>query len=326
MERVRISIQKKSPLKDEKVVWHSNGDTRYSDVLVYPLASNGVEGAVVRIDDITERVRIEEMMIQSEKMVSVGGLAAGMAHEINNPLGAIMQGAQNIQRRLSPNNEKYTAIAQEYGIDLNKLNRFLEDRNILRFLQGIRSSGERAARIISNMLKFSRRSESKLTYAQLYEVLDRSLEMANSDYDLKKKYDFRNIKIIKQYNMELKSVPCTETELEQVFLNLFRNATQAMTENSVDKTPTITLRTFIDGDMARIEIEDNGPGMDEETRKRIFEPFFTTKPVGTGTGLGLSVSYMIITNNHQGTMAVESELGRGTKFIIRLPLVTKGGR
>ncbi len=103
-------------------------------------------------------------------------------------------------------------------------------------------------------------------------------------------------------------------------MNLLRNSAQAISLYKGNTSPKIILRTLIDGDMARIEIEDNGPGMNESIRNRIFEPFYTTKPTGQGTGLGLSVSYMIVTNNHQGTMEVESEMGKGTKFIIRLPL------
>jgi signal transduction histidine kinase len=116
-------------------------------------------------------------------------------------------------------------------------------------------------------------------------------------------------------------VPCMATEIEQVMLNLLKNAAQAMAEKvSGGMHPRITLRLRHDGDTARIEVEDNGPGMDEKHRKRVFEPFFTTKEVGTGTGLGLSVSYFIVTSNHKGRMAVESEPGRGARFIIELPL------
>ncbi len=112
-----------------------------------------------------------------------------------------------------------------------------------------------------------------------------------------------------------------EMEISQVVLNLLKNAAQAMGgRRGRDEAPRIILRTRRDGDMARIEVEDNGPGMDETIRERIFEPFFTTKGPGAGTGLGLSVSYFIITENHGGELTVESLPGHGTTFIIRLPL------
>jgi polar amino acid transport system substrate-binding protein len=109
-----------------------------------------------------------------------------------------------------------------------------------------------------------------------------------------------------------------QTQLQQVFMNLLANAAQAMVNTSA---PAIVLRTAFEGCCARIEIEDNGPGMPEEVRKHIFEPFFTTKPVGEGTGLGLSVSFFIIVSHHHGTIEVESSPGQGARFIIRLPLV-----
>ncbi|MBU2511162.1 AAA family ATPase [bacterium] len=273
------------------------------------------------LKDITERKKTQEIIIQSEKMMSVGGLAAGMAHEINNPLGVMMNLAQTISRRVSLDLKKNSDIAEEIGIDLEKINAYMEKREIFQYLTGIRQSGERAARIVRNMLDFSRKSESIRVEYNIHDLLEKSLELASKDYDLKKNFDFRFIRINREYENTLFPVRVIETEIEQVFLNLLKNAAQAIVEKRFkDETPTITLRTMQDTGWIRIEIEDNGFGMDEETRKRIFEPFFTTKEVGRGTGLGLSVSYFIITKNHDGEFYVESGLNTGTKFIIRLPL------
>jgi len=324
MEEIKTAISRKESQLTQKVFREMDGETHYSDIMVYPLISNGVEGAVVRVDDVTERVRIEQMMMQTEKMMSVGGLAAGMAHEINNPLGVIMQAIQNTIRRVSPDLEANLTIAGECGTDLEVIRGYLEKRGIFRYFEGMREAGSRAAKIVANMLNFSRFSESKLTPTEINALMDSVLELADSDYNLLKKYDFRHIKIIRDYGTDLARVPCTATEIEQVFLNLIRNAAEAMSEvEEIEGGPRVTIRTRKEKDHCLIEIEDNGPGMEEGTRKRVFEPFFTTKPVGVGTGLGLSVSYFIITNNHNGTMLLESEPGNGTKFIIRLPLETK---
>ncbi|MCP4755837.1 MAG: PAS domain S-box protein [Proteobacteria bacterium] len=281
----------------------------------------GLALGIVR--DVTERKRAQELMIQTEKMMSVGGLAAGMAHEINNPLGGIFQSIQNTERRLSPDFEKNLPVAEECGIDLHSLQMYLEKREIVGFLADIKEAAGRAAKIIRNMLRFSRKSESKFVPADLAKLLDQIVELAGNDYDLKKSYDFRNVEISREYEPGMKAVPCTKTEIGQVVLNLLRNSAQAAMEAKLPQRMRITLRTKTDGDMVRIEVADNGPGMEEAVRKRIFEPFFTTKPIGEGTGLGLSVSYMIITANHQGSIEVESELGKGTCFIIRLPLERK---
>jgi PAS domain S-box-containing protein len=278
----------------------------------------GIRGVV---EDISEKKKTQEIMIQSEKMVSVGGLAAGMAHELNNPLGAILQATQNVLRRLSPDLKTNFEPAKKYGIDLHNLQSYMDEREINSFLKGIQQSGRKASMIISNMLQFSRKSESNMAPTDIAILLKNVIDLAGNDYDLKKKLDFRNIVIVKQFDANMPLVPCNETEIEQVIFNILNNAAWAMARQKRDIPSQITLRLRRENDWARIEIEDNGPGIDEEIRMRVFEPFFTTKPVGEGTGLGLSVSYMIITNNHKGTVEVNSVVGRGTNFIVKVPLV-----
>jgi signal transduction histidine kinase len=260
-------------------------------------------------------------MVQTEKMLSVGGLAAGMAHEINNPLSGILQSAQNISRRLDPALEINNAVAATFGTDLASIRGYLEARGIIRFIEGIRQSGERASTTVSDMLHFSRPSDARMAPTSLETLLDKTVALAAHDYDLRKKYDFREIEIARDFEADLPLVPCIATEIGQVILNLLRNASQALGLSlPAVRAPRITLRLRRDAAHMRIEVEDNGPGMDEETRKRVFEPFFTTKDVGVGTGLGLSVSYFIVTSHHQGTMTVESAPGQGARFTMRLPL------
>ncbi|MCP4350094.1 MAG: PAS domain S-box protein [Desulfobacterales bacterium] len=319
-EDIRQVMQNKVSLTREKMQNKYGARTGYNNIYIYPLIADGLEGTVLRIDDVTERVRFEEMMVQTEKMMSVGGLAAGMAHEINNPLGGIVQSTQNILRRISHELPKNKQIAHDCGTELAVILSYLEKREIVRFLEGIRQSGKRASNIVANMLSFSRRSESKKAFADISEILDNTIELAAHDYDLKKKYDFRNIEIVRDFAPDLPQLICTVTEIEQVVLNLLRNSAQAMAGKTGAEPPRITLRVREGRDTICIETEDNGPGMDEKVRKRVFEPFFTTKEVGIGTGLGLSVSYFIITTNHNGTMTVESAPGKGARFVIQLPL------
>lgn len=318
-EQVRQAIRRGRPIKTPRMTFDIGGELHYADVMVYPLMAESANGAVIRMDDVTARVRIESMMVQTEKMLSVGGLAAGMAHEINNPLGVIMQGSQNILRRIDPAMPRNRAAAAAMGVDLNQINRYLADRDILHFLEGIREAGARAAKIVADMLSFSRRSESRFTLVDLVEMLETVLRLAASDYDLKKKYDFRRITIQRDYDPSLRVVYCDKTEIEQVILNLLKNAAQAMADDGT-LSPTIILRTRQEPDTVLIEVIDNGPGMDQKILNRIFEPFFTTKDVGAGTGLGLSVSYFIITEQHNGRLLVHSKPGQGACFSIRLPL------
>jgi signal transduction histidine kinase len=261
------------------------------------------------------------MMVQSEKMLSVGGLAAGMAHEINNPLGAIMHNVQNIRRRLSPDLPKNQEQAEQEGVELSAVNQYLSAREVPQLLDGIQQAGARAAKIVSHMLSFSRRSNRQMAPCDLPALIDQAVEIASNDFDLTIGFDFKGQNIIRQFDPKLGPVPGTANELEQVLLNLLKNAAQAIHQRENDSEPgRIILRTRLNPPWAEIQVEDNGVGMPESVRKRTFEPFFTTKEIGQGTGLGLSVSYFIITNNHKGQMEVHSTLGQGTCFTLRLPL------
>ncbi|MCP4698934.1 MAG: PAS domain S-box protein [Gammaproteobacteria bacterium] len=320
MEKVEYAIRTNKPQKDAKVLRKSGTETHFLDVTVYPLISDDIKGAVIRMDDITERVRIEEMVIQSEKMLSVGGLAAGMAHEINNPLAGILQNVQVIRNRLSNNLPKNRQAAETCGTTMEAMTAYMEQRQVFAMMESVVESSQRAAKIVDNMLGFSRKNDFGSAEHDLAELLDKTVELASNDYDLKKKYDFRQIEIVREYAPDLPKVWCEGNKIQQVFLNLLKNGAQAMAENNETGSSRFLLRLMAeDNGMARIEIEDNGSGMDEATRKRAFEPFFTTKKVGIGTGLGLSVSYFIVTDDHHGTMAVESSPGNGAKFIIHLP-------
>ena len=288
----------------------------FYDIIFYPLSFTD-NSAVIILEDVTSKVKIEEMMIQTEKMMSVGGLAAGMAHEINNPLSGILQSIQNIERRITPC-EKNNKAANRIGIDLEKVNEYFKERKIDNMLKGIKESGEKAAEIVHDMLSFSRHPEVKKTDGRLIDIIEKSIKLASNDYDLKKKYDFRKIKILRDYKDENVEVFCNHNEIEQVLLNIFRNAAQAIMKYN-NQEPEIRIRVFSDGKYNYVSLRDNGPGMDEKVRKRIFEPFFTTKAPGEGTGLGLSVSYFIITENHNGIMKVESWLNKGTLITIGFP-------
>jgi len=324
ISKIDEALEQQNILKYESVYCVPHGGAgRYADIIVYPLNLEDYQGAVIRIDDVTERVLMEDRLVQSEKMTSVVGLVEGMAHEINNPLGGIIQGAQNVIRRLSPELPKNIETAAELGVDLKKIKDYVDERQIPKFLEGIRSSGKRAADIVSYMLQFSQVHQAPKELRNLERLLDSLLETIISNGEYRKKYHFDSVEIIKKYDPDLPEVPCISSEIEQVMRNLLRNAAQAIFDREIPpENPQITLRTKHEAqrNMVLIEVGDNGQGMDESVQRRVFEPFFTTKPPGEGTGLGLSVSYFLITVAHQGLMDVESEPGQGTIFSIRLPL------
>ncbi|MGL1934385.1 MAG: ATP-binding protein [Fibrobacterales bacterium] len=307
------------------------GLTVIEDVTVFPLIGGSASGAVIRIDDVSEKVKMEETLVQSEKMLSVGGLAAGMAHELNNPLGGILQGITNLKNRLTNfDMRKNSEIANKLQLDPQILKQYLEERQIVRILDNIDSSGQRAAEIISNMLDFSRKDTHEKTEVDISELIDSIILIASTDFDIKKNYDFKSLEIVREYSGSIKPIFCERTLIQQVVLNIFRNGAEAMfdhlntltAQDRIGRAPRFIIRLNNDSNNNLvISIEDNGPGMPENVRKRIFEPFFTTKAVGVGTGLGLSVSYFIIRENHGGDLVVDSVEGERTTFKIILPYV-----
>ncbi|OOZ35873.1 hypothetical protein BOW51_09970 [Solemya velesiana gill symbiont] len=279
MKNIECASGSGQAVRLDKQPYRKGTETHFSEITIYPLTAAGIEGIMIRMED---------MMMQTEKMLSVGGLAAGMAHEINNPLGGMLQGMQNIRRRLSPELEKNRESASEPGIDLNKLQKYLEQREIFKFMESMAESGDRAGDIINNMLRFSRKAEEGFETVNMAELIDKTIELAAVDYDMKKKYDFRGIAIERDYEEGLPPIQCNTGEIQQVILNLLRNAAQAIYEHPEKREPAkISIRLRQKDKMIHLQVEDNGPGMDDATCSRVFEPFFTTKP----PGLGLSVSY-----------------------------------
>ncbi|CAM3760003.1 ATP-binding protein [Parendozoicomonas haliclonae] len=321
--QVQDALDNEKAVNIEKLLLALPVGERYMDMMIYPLADADQHGAVIRLDDISRRIQLEEMMVQTEKMMSVGGLAAGMAHEINNPLGAILQSVQNIRRRVSPDLPANTEVAESLGLKLEAVDDYLAQRDINKFLDNIHNAGVRASQIVSNMLQFSRRESRDLTPTPMDDLITQTLDIAASDFNLKQGFDFKRITINKEIAPDLPPVPCIANEIQQVLLNLLKNAAQAINNREeTDWQGQITIKAEKKDNQVIITVEDNGTGMPEDIRRRIFEPFYTTKDIGSGTGLGLSVSYFIITNNHHGSIGVKSTPGVGTEFTIGLNLPT----
>jgi two-component system NtrC family sensor kinase len=243
--------------------------------------------AVVVLRDVTEERLMQERLLQSEKMVSVGQLVSGVAHELNNPLTGIMGFAQLL-------------MAREL------------DGETKRDIETIHSEAERAAKIVQNLLSFARRrrAEKELTNVNL--LLERVLELRN--YDLRVK----NIEAALDLDPKLPDTMLDANQIQQVFLNVIINAEQAMLADGGEGT--LTVQTRVHQGSIRIVFRDTGPGMTPETLRRIFDPFFTTKDTGEGTGLGLTISYGII-DQHGGKIWAESRPGHGSTFYIDLPII-----
>ena len=259
---LRRTAERHTVEKIERVTWIKEESPRHYALTFYPLVGVSGRGVVIRIDDISQRLAMEELMVQSEKMLSVGGLAAGMAHEINNPLGAILHNVQNIRRRLSPELAKNLEQAQTAQVELAAVQHYLELREIPQLLDGIQQAGTRAAKIVSHMLSFSRLSSRTLMPCELTGLIDQAVEIAGNDFDLTESFDFKGLTIVREFDPQLGPVPVTANELEQVLLNLLKNAAQAIHLRDRDDEPgRIALRTRLNPPWAEIQVEDNRIGI-----------------------------------------------------------------
>jgi PAS domain S-box-containing protein len=255
--------------------------------------------------DIRERLRLERQLAQSEKMAALGLLVAGVAHEINTPIGSINANAGVTQSALKMIRKALEVDAvKELLAGNRKLQRamtILEDNT-----QSNLVASERIVDTVKALKNFARLDESDRKQADLHDGIDSTLTLLR--HELK-----QGVELVKEYS-DLPRIECYPNQLNQVFMNLLVNAVQAM-----DNKGTITIVTeLVDGD-AVLQFTDTGKGIAPDDLDRIFDPGFTRKGVGVGTGLGLSISYQII-ERHHGKIEVESELGKGTTLTLRIPV------
>lgn len=236
----------------------------------------------------------QQHLIQAEKLASIGQLAAGVAHELNNPLMVIMGNTQLAQRMLQKGDPAAPAQRQE----------------LAELLAALDQETHRSKTIVSNLLDFARVRPPTRSDVDIHAVLEDSLRLVGHQVNL------QSIRVVKRYHPELPKVPADPSQIKQVFLNILLNAAQAMPEGG-----TLTLETGKTDHQLRVEFRDTGTGIPENQLSKVFDPFFTTKEPGKGTGLGLFISYGII-QRHQGTLSVSSQAGKGTTLTVNLPLKT----
>lgn len=285
--------------------------------------------ALIKVNETLKEAQY--YLLQKEKLVAIGELAAGIAHEINNPLAFVMSNFDMIKQYF----EDLMPILNEVkGLDaaknesekaeiLSKVKNHWEAVDIdfvLDDLGDIFTDSEkglkRVAKIVQSMRNFARVSEDEVyEFVDISEILDETLLIVNNE-----------VKYIAQIYKNVQSGPLlylNKGQIEQVFVNMLVNASQAIKAREIDELGTIEIDVIMTEAICEIHISDNGIGIDQSHLNRIFEPFFTTKPVGQGTGLGLSISYDIIVNKHKGELNVKSTRGVGSEFIIKLPILAK---
>ncbi|OUL25503.1 hypothetical protein BV372_27925 [Nostoc sp. T09] len=271
----------------------------------------------------------QAQLIQSEKMSSLGQLVAGVAHEINNPINFISgnishtkEYVQELLGLLQLYQEQYpqpTPMIQKAMVAI-ELEFITEDLD--KMLDSMKIGSDRIRDIVLSLRNFSRLDEAAIKAVDIHSGIDSTLMILQNR--LKAKPEYPPIQIIKQYG-QLPLVECYVGQLNQVFLNIITNAIDALEKSCISSQcahPQITISTkLLNSDWITIEIADNGPGMSPEIQQRLFDPFFTTKPVGKGTGLGMSISYQIIKEKHQGSLRCISSPAAGAKLIIEIPIL-----
>ncbi len=264
----------------------AKGESRMVELTVAPLVSADdlSSGTLLVLDDVTEKTQLENQLLQSEKLSSIGLFAAGVAHEVNTPLAGISSYAQML------------------------LEDAAKDDPSRELLERIEQQSFRASEIVNNLLKFARVSENDFQKVNLNSLMLETVSLLDHSFEKSK------VEVDLDLDPSLPATIGSGGKLQQVFMNLFLNARDAMPGGG-----ELQVRTFRRDSRLVVQIRDEGEGISEENVKRIYDPFFTTKGVGKGTGLGLAVSYGII-QEHSGQISVQSEPGKGTVFTVELPL------
>ena len=278
-------------------------------------------------------------LLQNEKMIALGQLVAGIAHEINNPMnfiyGNLNYAAKYVQDLIyllecyqeEPSYSEVVLRAKKRGIEIEFI---MED--LPKLLSSMKVGATRINEIVLSLRNFSRLDQAEIKSVDIHEGIENTLTILQ--HNLKAKPDRPEIKVIKDYG-NLPLVECYAGQLNQVFMNIISNAIDALSESYQicicghhltshnQKDMTITIRSEVNKDnQVMIGIADNGPGVPENIQKRVFDPFFTTKSVGKGTGLGLSISHQIVVQKHGGQIYCLSQPGQGSEFIIKIPIIS----
>ncbi|WP_236014116.1 two-component system sensor histidine kinase NtrB [Marinobacterium alkalitolerans] len=295
---------------------YSQPGSYHMDITVYPLEHTQTPGVVILVDDVTRQVIAENMLIHHDKLSSMGELATAMANDINPPLQAILFDLRNFQSLLESGRLQEGQNGQQAEVE-----------RVQQLLENASENGRQVESVIRNLLEFARGRSSKAHDANVVDILEHSVEQASDALSLPNAQPFRNMQIERHYEDSLPMAPCYITELQQVFLSLFRHTYQALVDKArrsdADFTPTIKLFVSECYDALSIRIQHNGTGLTSEEQMYLFEPYLhkgNEAKAAEDADKRLSFPYFVITEQHKGHMAVTSDPEIGTTFHIQLEL------
>ena len=352
-----FSLEKRHLHKEGFAVWvnatvslvrEASGDPKYFIAIIQDISDRKQAELALQESEAQLRQKADELqstleelqqtqtqLVQSEKMSGLGQLVAGIAHEINNPVNFIYGNLEHLTEYATDLLELVQQYQEEYTEPSEDLEELIEEKDVdflaedlPKMLDSMQIGAKRIRDIVKSLRTFSRMDEAEVKAVDLHEGIDSTLTILHNR--LKFKSDRPGIHVVREYG-EIPPVECYPGQLNQVFMNLFGNAIDALDEYSQEHPQQckesrgeIHIATELrEQERVVVRIRDNGPGIPEDVQQKIFDPFFTTKPVGKGTGMGLAISYQIITEKHQGNLQYSSHPGEGTEFVIEIPLHQK---
>lgn len=307
-DQIRMAMHRNETV----TIKHSQRGQYYFDITIYPLQEEAETGAVILVDDVTKKVLAENMLIQNDKISSMGELASSMAHDINMPLQSILFDLRAFQALLADSSQSMSEIPST-GLP-DKLGSLLSHAY---------EKGEKVASIVHNLQDFARGRSDRKQPSNIADLIEHTLELAGDVLSTPSGLRFADIEIRRNYEQDLPLIPCYVTELQQAFLSLFRHAHDALGRvNDPAHKPLIVLQMNVSYDSFWIRIQHNGVGLTNEEQMYLFEPFVRkdAPEVGYDAGKRLSFAYFVITEQHQGHMAVTSDVNVGSTFHIQLLL------